>query len=129
MRTGKALGKVTGTTVDIVPNRPTWLALLPAPAPAISLTLDHGNVTAGQVANATLSLPGAGGQHALRLQLTDPRERATDWLPPIVLVGAKPVTVPIPTAFNDPPGAWTLTATDLTGGKAQATFRVGGSGR
>ena len=125
LRDGKSLGKLTGTTVNIVPNRPTWLALLPAPTPTIALALNRSNITGGQATTATLSLPGAGGQHALRLQLTDPHGHPADWLQKIVLADAQPVTVPIPTAYNDPPGVWNLTVTDLTGGKTSTSFHVG----
>ncbi len=124
LRTGKLLGHTAAVTVIVTPNRPTWLAALPAPAPAPRLTLDAAHATRGQVLHATLSVPNAVDRRAVRLRLTAPDGQDAEWAHRIIIAAAKPVEIPVPTAFNDTPGEWTLTATDLLGHQTSAKFTI-----
>jgi hypothetical protein len=91
---------------QVVPARPTFVVLARNPFERIRVSLASSEVSAGEVARLRLSAPGSGGLRAVRL-------RAAEWLHQVVLVGAEPKEVPLPIAFNDPPGKWTVRATDL----------------
>jgi hypothetical protein len=76
---------------------------------------------------AALSLPGAAGDHAVRLQLSQPDGREAEWFGryAYAIVGRKGATYDVPIAFNDPPGRWRLVATELFSGRVtEAAFTV-----
>lgn len=109
--------------VEIVPNRPTWLALAPKAEPAVQCIAVK-TAAPGSVLNVNVSAPGAVGLHALRVRLRTPAGVEADWLPPTLLVGAQPVELPVPIAYNDSPGTWTLEFADLLGMTATVRFTV-----
>jgi hypothetical protein len=72
-----------------------------------------------------LVVPRSSGLHALRIRATTPHGRPADWLDQVVIADRRGAQVPIPIAFNDPPGRWTVAATDLyTENTASATLTV-----
>jgi hypothetical protein len=67
----------------------------------------------GQVLTARLTVPDATGLHAVRLRVTMPAGVPADWLDQVILVGPEGAAIPLPIAFNDPKGTWTVQAIDL----------------
>jgi hypothetical protein len=111
-------------STEVVPNRASFFAVLPVRAPEARVALSHEAAGPGDVVTATLSVPGARGLHALRLQVVADGEPA-DWFGRNVIVGQEPVAVPLPVAWNDPTGRYLVRAVDLfTGGAATASFVV-----
>ena len=111
-------------TTEIVPNRASFFAVLPARAPSAELELSSTTAGLGTVPTATLRIPNAAGLHALRLRVqTDGNH--LDWLDRNVIVGREAVTLPLPVAFNDPLGRYDIQAIDLfTEQAARASLRV-----
>ncbi len=118
MRNRKALGLVKTFKTNIIPCRASFFALLPAKSPKIELILDKTSVAQGELVTASLSLPGSAGLHAVRVRVSTPDGRPADWLDKVLTVGRKPVELALPIAFNDPPGRWTIRATELFSGRS-----------
>ena len=49
-----------------------------------------------------------------------PDGKPAEWLDSTQIVGAEPVTIQLPFAYNDAPGTWKITATDLIGNQTTA---------
>ncbi|MDP7348273.1 MAG: beta-galactosidase trimerization domain-containing protein, partial [Phycisphaeraceae bacterium] len=97
---------------SLVPSRASFFAILPGPAPAIAVKLEEPRIRRGERIRLDISLPDAGKSiHALKLRGIGPD--AVEGWSQVVLAGAKPVTVEIPVAFNDPPGTYRITVTDV----------------
>ncbi len=127
LRHHKALGRVKTFTTGIIPCRATFFALLPREAPDAQLRLSTSSTPPGKVVTARLEVPGLAGLHALRIRATTPNGQPADWLDRVVIVGRQGAEVPLPVAFNDPPGKWTIRAIDLYTEKAVgATLTVQG---
>ncbi|OPZ27031.1 MAG: Beta-galactosidase trimerization domain protein [Lentisphaerae bacterium ADurb.BinA184] len=97
---------------DILPARAAFYVVMktPCPAPRIEMPAEVGRGTAPRV---RISLPGAGGLHAVKIRVAQPDGTPAEWLDQAVMAGAAPAEFALPMAFNDPPGTWTLTATDV----------------
>jgi len=99
---------------SLTPARASFFAILPGPAPAIEVQPEEPRVRRGERIRLDISLPGAGKSiHALKLRGIGPDGDAVEGWSQVVLAGAKPVTVEIPVAFNDPPGTYRITITDV----------------
>ena len=59
-----------------------------------------------------ISVPGAAGLHALRLQAFRPDGAPADFWTQTIIVGNDPTALVLPVAHNDPPGVWSITLTD-----------------
>jgi hypothetical protein len=59
---------------------------------------------------------GQAGRHRLRLDALDSKGRALRYLAREQMVDCGAATFAVPTAFNDPPGLWTLVVTDVATG-------------
>lgn len=112
LRNRAALGRVESFTARIIPNRASFFVLCEQAAPAPRLALDAPRAERGQVARATISVPGAEGLHALRIRARA-GEQDLDWLNRNLIVGREPVAFDIPVAFNDPVGEYEISAIDL----------------
>ena len=112
LRHHRALGKAKWFTTDIIPCRATFFALLPEAAPRPRLALSA-TARRGQVVTAELGVPGAAGQHALRVRARTPDGQAAEWWEQVVIVGREPVQVVLPVAYNDPRGRWQISVLDL----------------
>jgi hypothetical protein len=65
------------------------------------------------------------GQQAVKVQVKLPDGRVADWGDVVVVTDKQGVVVDLPVAYNDPPGTWTVSATELyTGTTATAQFAV-----
>ncbi|MBM3472675.1 MAG: hypothetical protein FJX75_05315 [Armatimonadetes bacterium] len=112
LRHRKALGKQTTFTTELIPNRASFFVLYSKPAPAPTIKLEPGSVARGEVAKATISVPGAEGLHAFRIRAQTAKE-PLDWLDQNVLAGKQAASFDVPVAFNDPPGEYQISAIDL----------------
>jgi hypothetical protein len=81
-------------------------------------------VARGTPLHGAVSLPQAAGLHAVRVRVVLPDGAEADWAAETVLAGREPAEFVIPVAFNDPPGTWTLTATDLFTSETRQTAAV-----
>ena len=113
LRRRKALGRVKNFSTGLRAYRANFFALLPQASPPVSVVLPKGPARAGTVVKVFVSVPGAAGRHAVRIRVKTPSGDAADWHDKVLVVGAKPKEVPLPFAYNDPPGEWTFRAIDL----------------
>jgi hypothetical protein len=102
-------------TTEIVPNRASFFAVLPAAAPVARLQV-AATAPPGSVVTATAQVPNAAGFHALRIRVRAAGQ-PLDWLDRNLIVGQEPATFRLPLAYNDPTGPYEIQATDLFTGK------------
>lgn len=124
LRNRRYLGRTDRFETEIIPCRASFFAICERPVRPPAVTVEPRVVNRGQVATATISVPGAGGLHAFRVTARAAGVEA-DWIDQVVLAGAEPVEVPVPVAFNDPAGEWQIVARELfTNQSFRATLRV-----
>ncbi|MCF7853482.1 MAG: hypothetical protein K9N51_01695 [Candidatus Pacebacteria bacterium] len=109
-------------------------ALLPYKLDGIDLTLNETELTAGELLEASVSLRAAAtptGPHVIRLTVETPDGRSFFPMKRVLRVpesGA--LTVPLRTAADDPPGAWSIEAVDVTTGMSTTVeFTLQGGAR
>ena len=130
LRNDMALGKINAGwfggdfVMDVIPSRATFFALLPRELPRPALELASSQVAPGRTAVLRLSVPEAAGLHALKLTAARPDGTPADYWEQVVIVGREPKEVPLPVAFNDPPGSYVLTARDLFDRKTAHTVSL-----
>ena len=85
-----------------------------------------GNVAKrGRLFQLTATIPDAQGMHSLKLRALTPDGKNAPWFPQSVVVEDGTAKIDLPIAYNEQPGKWTLTATDLyTGKSAVSSFVV-----
>ena len=120
LRLRRPLGRTKRLVTELIAGRATFFALLPHAAPGVRVALDTPSASRGTVVKATVSIPGAAGNHAVRIRASTPDSRAADWLDQVVIVAADPIELSLPIAHNDPVGTWTIKAIDLYTGKPVA---------
>jgi beta-galactosidase len=124
LRNRDYLGHVTRFETEIIPFRASFFALCDAQTPAPSIVAQPAGVARGQVANVSISVPGATGLHAFRLT-AKAGSADLDWLDQVVIAGAQPVQIQVPVAFNDPTGEYQISALELFSNQSfEATLRV-----
>ena len=124
LRNRKDLGRVSRLSVEIIPNRATFLALLPDEVPQARLTLAENAVQRGDTAVASLSVPGAEESYAFRFRVTAGGQQL-DWHDDVALADQTPVEITVPVAFNDPAGEYQIQAIELFSNDGpSATLRV-----
>ena len=116
LRSGKKQGPCRRLVTTLLPNRASFFVLMDRPAPDLQVSLDASAVQPGRTAQATVSLPGAQGLHAVKMSV-QAGGRHLDWQDRTLLVGTQPVTVDIPVAFNDPLGEYLIVFSDLFSGE------------
>jgi len=124
LRNRKALGRRKNFQTDIIPNRATFFALLDSPQPKLRCELSARTATRGTTTELVLSSTSSGEAKAVRLEATV-NASPLPWLTQNIVLSDKPVRIPIPIAFNDPAGTYTLTVTDVvTQEHTATTFNV-----
>jgi hypothetical protein len=113
LRFRRSFPNVEAFPTRILGGRPTWLVLSPEPLATLQAKLSQEAVAPGERPTLRLSVPDAQGLHAVRIRAKAPGGEPAEWLHQMVLVGAKAVDVPLPIAFNDPAGEWSIEAIDL----------------
>ena len=112
LRHHQSLGRQSGVSTTIVPNRASFFVLCKGPAPAARLVLDTPAANRGTLVKMRVSVPDAEGLHALRIRARV-GDRPLDWLDQNLVVGREPRQIEIPVAYNDPPGEYDIRAIDL----------------
>jgi hypothetical protein len=124
LRTGEDLGMVDRFQAEIIPMRATFLALLPGEMPQPRLTLADESVSRGEVATASLSVPGANSLYAFRIRVHANGEHL-EWLDDVIVTGPDPAEIELPVAINDPAGDYEVQAIELFSNSGPtATLRV-----
>jgi hypothetical protein len=120
------LGQKASYNLSLTPYRAMFFAATARPAEAAVVTVSKATAAPGEVLQARVAFPGARSLRAAHLRVKLPNGQDADWLSQTVVAGARGATVTIPVAFNDPPGVYTLSATELYGnrtGTAQITVK------
>jgi len=126
MRTGRRSDGPTNKFVTGV--RPWWATLLVLSErelrpPALTMVKDI--ATRGEVFRLEVTIADAQGMNALKLRGTGPDGRDAPWYSRSVIVKDGAATIELPIAYNERPGTWVVTVTDLyTDESATASFRV-----
>jgi len=110
LRTGKYLGKRSAITAAIRPNRASWYALMAGRVPKARIELADGAV-AGTVVPVRVSVPGAAGLHAFRVNVRH-RGQALPQFARNLVAGRKPVEFVLPMALSDGVGTYTVSVED-----------------
>ena len=118
LRAGKSYGPCQRCTATILPDRASFFILVDRAEAAPQLRLASSTVLLGQTLHAELSVPGAQGVHALQVRV-DAGGRHLAWQDQTLTVGAKPVSLELPVAYNDPAGEYRITVRDLFSGAKQ----------
>jgi hypothetical protein len=116
-RTGEALGQTSQLTVEVSAGDARFLALLPQPPGALTLTA----AADGRALTVTAALGTT--DRVLRVEVTPPGATAPAvWYSQNALARGGRLTLQVPLALNDPVGRWQVTVRDVaTGQTAEAT--------
>jgi hypothetical protein len=124
LKARKGLGKQQTVSLTLTPYRAQFYAFSPQPLKPAALEATP-TVAPGGVGELTLTAALATGQQAVKIEVKLPDGRLSDWHDAVVVVDGRGAKVAVPVAFNDPPGRWTVSATELyTGKTTTARFRV-----
>lgn len=118
IKTKEVLGMVSSFKVQLQKSRASFFVLLPAAAESPAIDLSTAEATPGTVVMPALTIPGATGPRALKLQLTREDGQQAPWIVDHVVLEEGKGTVTIPFALNDPTGTWSLRAEDIFTGKS-----------
>ncbi len=126
MRTGRrSEGPTDNFTIGV---RPWWANLLVLSERELNspvLTASGNVAKRGKVFSLVATIPDAQGAHALKLRALSPDGKNAPWFSRSVMVENGTAKIDLPIAYNEQPGKWTLTATDLyTGESALSSFVV-----
>jgi len=119
LRHGATLRSRRSFGTRVLGSRPTFLVLSPGRLARVRATLSKDKVVPGEVARLRLQVPDAAGLHAVRIRAATPDGSPAEWLDRVVIVGAEPVDVALPIAYNDPVGTWSIRAIDLFTDRAE----------
>jgi beta-galactosidase len=117
LRARKHLGLTKAIEADIIPCRATFFAMSPNEAAPAGLSLEPAAVDRGGVAKANISGHEGKQIKAILLTAKTPDGKDADWLRRVVMVPPAGATVPLPVAYNDPDGKWTVQLTELYSNK------------
>jgi len=106
------IGKTGRWMNQIIPSRARFFALLPQRCPAPRL--EHPpKVKRGALFELKVSIPGAAGPHALRVEAKDALGRAVESWRRVQAIAPGTAKMTFPVAWNDPPGKWSVTIADV----------------
>jgi len=124
LKSHRDLGKGQSFNLAVTPCRAGVYALSPESLGPVRLEAAPA-VAPGTTQAIRITAGLAQGLQAVSLRVTLPDGRPADWVDPVTIADAAGTTLTVPVALNDPPGTWTLTATDLyTGQAAVLRFEV-----
>lgn len=106
------LGHVDAFATTLRANRGSVFAFLPEPPEPPQVRVPE-SARRGTTVEAHIGIPRADGVRAITLCLVAPDGTVAGWIASPVVVHARPVTVTLPFAHNDPAGAWELRVADL----------------
>lgn len=128
LRRGRYLGETASFEAPFRPGRANFYVLLPAEATPLTARLDPPTASLGTVASLRVAAPGSTSGRAALITASRPDGAEADWLRRVVCVDPDDETVvPVPIAYNDPPGRWTIHVRELfTGAVQTVTLTVPG---
>jgi len=112
LRARKTFGPCTQFITDVIPDRASFFIFTNKPVSDPQITFESPMVQQGMTAKLDIIVPGAEGLHAMKLSV-QVGDQNLDWHNKTLLVGAKPITIDIPVAYNDPVGEYWIICTDL----------------
>lgn len=125
LRRRRYLGPGTAASAEVIPCRATFFALTPERAAAPEVRLPAPAAERGRVVRLALAVPGADGTRAVLVRVWRPDGSEAEPFRQVAMVGPEGAEVPLPFAYNDPEGAWRVTAAELfTGETVAATLDV-----
>ena len=129
VRKGRALGKGDSVSTNLLAGDAALLAVLPYEVTGVAVGSAGGGLRRGRPVRYGLTVGTAGGQagmHVLRTEVLDPGgEVRAHYGTHVATRDGEAVGEFVP-ALNDPPGRWTIRATDLVSGKTgTASVEVG----
>ncbi len=111
LRNRRFIGSVKTFPVTVLKNRASFYVLYPKEVPEAELKIPS-TVRRGDVVKASVSVPGGEGLHAFRIKVEN-EGKHLEWYDGVFLAGKSPADVELPVAYNDPPGKYDVTVTDL----------------
>ena len=134
LRAHRFLGRLSRLAATLVPGEPLLYALQPAPLGRMSIQFgDPGQagtkmtVRAGETAQFTIRLTARPGEiipeTAAHIEVRNPAGKVVDYYGADIPVSNGSAAFAVPSALNDPPGVWRVTAREpFTHQTASATF-------
>ena len=116
MKTGKYMGYINEFTMDAVPDRASFYALMPSALPELSIKAPAAAL-GGEVVKLSIEVKGAQGLHAVRISLINPHGEKADWFRQTLNVGEEHKEIPLVFALNDMGGEWMIEAADILTGR------------
>jgi len=126
LRSGRALGWRRDLEVTLTPDQPALLALSPRAPPDLVLSAPV-TLAAGTTGRIDLARAGPSPDRVavFHVEVRDPDGRPRPLYAATLTSTTGQATMLLPLAHNDPPGLWTLTATDrISGARAVGVLRV-----
>ena len=125
MRTGRRSGPTGEFSTGVRPWWATLLVLSERELRAPVLRAAGGPAQRGGMLEVDVRIPGSAGLRALKLRAKGPGGGDAPWLSRSVIVEDGAAQVQLPIAYNEEPGKWTVTTTDLfTSEPATVSFVV-----
>ena len=121
VRAAKALGKRARLSINLDPYEPVLLTLSPQPLPRLIVTGPR-QLRPGDTGVYRLALEGSpAAVHVVRVDVVDPAGRRVPQYSGNLLAPRGRASLTLPLALNDPPGKWTLQATDVLSGQVRTS--------
>jgi len=121
VRAAKPLGKRARLSIDLDPYEPVLLTLSPQPLPRLSVTGPR-RLGLGETGVYRLALEGSpAAVHVVRVDVVDPAGRRVPQYSGNLLAPRGRASLTLPLALNDPPGKWTVQATDVLSGQVRSS--------
>ncbi len=113
LKNHREFGPAKSFDLRLTPSRAQFFAVSKVPLAAAEVSVDKPTAAPGSVPAARVRIAQGGGRQAVKLQVKLPNGQVADWLDRVIVTDRQGTTVPLPIAFNDPVGAYTVTATEL----------------
>ena len=124
IKTQRDLGKQQAVSLTLTPYRAMFYAISSRPLEAVHLKT-AASVSPGSVQRVMMTSTLPEGQQAVKVRVELPDGGVADWIDAVIVTDKRGVVVDVPVAYNDPPGKWTVNATELyTGTTTTARFTV-----
>ena len=125
LKARKKVGKRQTFSLRITPYRASFFALSPRALEPVVLTAAP-TVARGTAQRVLIASRAPDARQAVAVKVKLPDGRTADWVDRVVLADGDGAALDVPVAFNDPPGRWTIAATELyTGRTTTKRFTVG----
>src|SRR5215467_11875052 len=121
VRAARPLGKRARLSIDLDPYEPVLLTLSPQPLPRLTVTGPR-RLGLGETGVYRLALEGSpAAVHVVRVDVVDPAGRRVPQYSGNLLAPRGRASLTLPLALNDPPGKWTVQATDVLSGQVRSS--------